>query len=59
MTFTKLEFMRFLREGTGKGLTLKKTAYILDEERDLPITFSQKLQKLGIISKIKSIFKKK
>lgn len=33
--------------------------YILDEERDLPITFSQKLQKLGIISKIKSIFKKK
>ena len=33
--------------------------YILDEERDLPITFSQKLQKLGIISKIKSIFKRK
>lgn len=32
MTFTKLEFMRFLKEGTGKGLTLKKTAYILDEE---------------------------
>ena len=33
--------------------------YILDEERDLPITFSQKPQKLGIISKIKSTFKKK
>ena len=30
--------------------------YILDEERDLPITFSQKLQKSNIISKIKSIF---
>ena len=33
--------------------------YILDEERDLPITFSQKLQKSNIISKIKAIFKKK
>ena len=34
-------------------------AYILDEERDLPITFSQKIQKSNIINKIKSIFKKK
>ncbi len=33
--------------------------YILDEERDLPITFSQKLQKSNIISKIKAIFRKK
>ena len=33
--------------------------YILDEERDLPITFSQKIQKSNIIGKIKSIFKKK
>jgi len=33
--------------------------YILDEERDLPITFSQRIQKSNIISKIKSIFKKK
>ena len=32
--------------------------YILDEKRDLPINFSQKLQKLSIISKIKAIFKK-
>ena len=32
--------------------------YILDEERDLPITFSQKLQKSNIISKIKAIFNK-
>ena len=32
MTFTKPEFMLFLKEGTGKRLTLKKTAYILDEE---------------------------
>ena len=33
--------------------------YILEEERDLPITFSQKLQKSNIISKIKAIFRKK
>ncbi len=33
--------------------------YILDEERDLPIAFSQKLQKSNIISKIKAIFRKK
>ena len=33
--------------------------YILDEERDLPITFSQKLQKSNIISKMKAIFRKK
>ena len=33
--------------------------YKLDEERDLPITFSQKIQKSNIIGKIKSIFKKK
>ncbi len=33
--------------------------YILAEERDLPITFSQKLQKSNIISKIKAIFRKK
>ena len=33
--------------------------YILDEERDLPITFFQKLQKSNIISKIKAIFRKK
>ena len=31
--------------------------YILDEERDLPITFSQKIQRTNIISKIKAIFK--
>lgn len=31
--------------------------YILDEERDLPITFSQKIQRSNIISKIKAIFK--
>ena len=33
--------------------------YILDEKRDLPITFSQKLQKLNVIGKIKAIFNKK
>ena len=32
--------------------------YILDEKRDLPITCSQKIQKLSIINKIKAIFKK-
>jgi hypothetical protein len=32
--------------------------YILDEKRDLPISFSQKFQKRSIISKIKSMFKK-
>lgn len=32
--------------------------YILDEERDLPVSFSQKLQKLNLISKVKSIFKR-
>ena len=31
--------------------------YILDEERDLPITFFQKIQRTNIISKIKAIFK--
>ena len=34
-------------------------SYILDEERDLHITFSQRVQKLNVIGKIKSIFKKK
>ena len=32
--------------------------YILDEERNLPITFSQKIQRSNIISKIKAIFMK-
>jgi|GEM_PF-2005642 len=32
--------------------------YILDEERDLPISLSQRNQKSNIVSKIKSIFKK-
>ena len=34
-------------------------SYILDEERDLSITFSQKIQKSNFISKIKAIFRKK
>ena len=33
--------------------------YILEEERDLPITFSQRIQKLNVIGKIKAIFNKK
>jgi len=33
--------------------------YILDEERDLPITFFQRIQKSNLISKIKAIFRKK
>ena len=33
--------------------------YILEEERDLPITFSQRVQKLNEIGKIKAIFNKK
>ncbi len=33
--------------------------YILDEERDLPFTFPQRIQKSNIISKIKAIFRKK
>ena len=33
--------------------------YILEEERDLPITFSQRVQKLNVIGKIKAIFNKK
>ncbi len=33
--------------------------YILDEERELPVSFSQKTEKLGIVKAIKSIFKKK
>ena len=33
--------------------------YILDEERDLPITFSQRMQKSNIISKFKAVFRKK
>ena len=33
--------------------------YILDEKRELPVTFSQKHQESNIIYKIKSIFKKK
>ena len=33
--------------------------YILDEERDLPITFSQSIKKSNIISKMKAIFRKK
>ena len=33
--------------------------YILDEERDLPISFSQKLERIGFINKIKAFFKKK
>ena len=32
--------------------------YILDEERELPISFSQKIEKLGIVKAIKSTFKK-
>lgn len=32
--------------------------YILHEERELPITFSQKIEKLGFVKKIKSLFKK-
>ena len=32
--------------------------YILDEERDLPITFSQSIKKSNIISKMKAIFRK-
>ena len=32
--------------------------YILDEKRDLPISFPRKLQKQSIISKIKSMFKR-
>ena len=33
--------------------------YILDEERDLPITFSQRMQNSNIISKFKAVFRKK
>ena len=33
--------------------------YILDEERDLPISFSQKIQSSNITRRIKAIFKKK
>ena len=33
-------------------------SYILDEERELPITFFQRMQKSNIISKIKTIFRK-
>ena len=33
--------------------------YILDEERNLPITFSQSIKKSNIISKMKAIFRKK
>ena len=33
--------------------------YILEEERDLPVTFSQRVQKLNVIGKIKAIFNKK
>ena len=33
--------------------------YILEEERDLPITFFQRVQKLNVIGKIKAIFNKK
>ena len=32
--------------------------YILEEERDLPITFSQRVQKLNVFGKIKAIFNK-
>ena len=32
--------------------------YILDEERDLPVSFPQKVKKSRFINKIKSIFKK-
>ena len=32
--------------------------YILDEKRELPVNFSQKLQESSIIGKIKAIFKK-
>lgn len=33
--------------------------YILDETRDLPITFSQKLDKFSFVDKIKAVFKEK
>lgn len=33
--------------------------YILDEERELPSSFSQKNEEIGFINKIKAIFKKK
>ena len=32
--------------------------YILEEERDLPVTFSQRVQKLNVIGKFKAIFNK-
>ena len=32
--------------------------YILDEQRDLPITFSKKIQRIRIVDKLKTIFKK-
>jgi len=33
--------------------------YILEEKRELPVTFSKKLQQLSVIGKIKTIFQKK
>lgn len=32
--------------------------YILDEKRDFPIAFSQKLERFSFINKIKTVFKK-
>lgn len=34
-------------------------SYILDEERDLPITFSQKSERFSFVDKIKAIFNRK
>ena len=59
ITFQKGDSVPYDRTGEYFWICIEGDfPYILDEERDLPITFSQKLQKSNIISKIKVIFRK-